>query len=612
MLVLNTTGSKTAPYTVIAMPLQLVQQSYHNKENASLSANWQVACNTSQGQFKVFFGQILNKHSFTTCFIWLSFVIIFLAGNILAQDVIANRAMVSSAHPVATEVGIDILQTGGNAVDAAMAMAFALSIVEPNASGIGGGGFMLIKMANSNQAVMIDYREMAPGGAVQDYYYQSENSFAELTQDGPYSIGVPGLVACADTVLQKYGSMTLKQILQPAIRLFQTGVVVSENLNSMILDNIEKIIQYPETADIFFKDMLPVEAGDTLKNLMLGNSLSAMAEKGGESFYHGEIGKAIVDGVQQAGGILTTQDLKAYAAMIRMPVQGEYRGYQIVSSSPPSGGGTHLIQLLNMMELFDVQKLGHNSADYIHIFSEAMKIVYADKSLNTADPEFYQIPVDTFLSKHYAQRLVATINFDSARFDYAPKNLTRRESNSTSHLSIVDEAGNIVALTQSINSWFGSGVTPPGTGILLNNHLNDFDSKPGMPNSIEPYKRPTSSIAPTIVLLQGKPFMTLGTPGGTRIISALAQIIINVIDFEMGMDQAIEAPRVHCLHKTLHVEGRIEQNVVQKLIELGHQVKLHADYDNYFGGAQGILIDPISNRLYGAADSRRDGKAIGF
>ena len=239
-------------------------------------------------------------------------------------------------------------------------------------------------------------------------------------------------------------------------------------------------------------------------------------------------------------------------------------------------------------------------------------MVYADKSINTADPDFYDVPVDSFIDKNYANRLREKINPAKASFDYIPPELIATESNSTSHLSVIDEQGNVVALTQSINNFFGSGIVVPGTGILLNDHLSDFDDEPGRPNSIAPYKRPTSSIAPTIILKNGKPFMSLGTPGGTRIISALAQIIMNVIDFGMSMDDAIEAPRVHCLNKVLHVEGRINAAIVAQLKSMGHSIKVHPDFDNYFGGAQGILFDQKRKRLCGGADSRRDGVAIGY
>jgi len=521
--------------------------------------------------------------------------------------------MVASAHPIASSVGIDILKQGGNAVDAAIAVAFALSIAEPNASGIGGGGFIIINMVDQNEPVMIDYREMAPAKATSEFFYNAELSFKDLTQeDKATSIGVPGLVSCADLASKKYGSMTLEQILAPAIKLCREGIVVSEKLNGMINDNYEKILKHPATTAIYLSEMLPLEPGSVLKNEDLAKTFKKIAYNGANIFYEGEFAEAIVEEIKKQGGIFELSDLKSYQVKIRKPVVGSYRGYQIISSAPPSGGGTHLIELLNIMEGFDIKTMGHNSTEFIHIFSEAMKMIYADKSTNAADPDFCDVPVDSFISKKYADRLRSLINREQAMFNYSPPQLTISESNNTSHLSVVDEKGNIVALTQSINSFFGSGIVVPCTGILLNNHLSDFDSEPNRPNSIEPHKRPTSSIAPTIILKNDKPYMTLGTPGGTRIISALAQIIMNVIDFHKSMDEAIEAPRVHCLNKLLHVEGRIPEEVIEKLKVMGHTIKVHANFDNYFGGAQGILIDPKTGTLYGGADSRRDGVAIGF
>ena len=532
--------------------------------------------------------------------------------NNLFTDVVAEKVMVASAHPVASSVGVEILKKGGNAVDAAIAMAFALSIAEPNASGIGGGGFLLVKMADADETIMVDYREMSPKKATPEFYYKTKESFRELTRMGATAVGVPGLVACADVILKKCGTMKLDQVLQPSIRLAREGIKVSDKLNGMITDNYEKIMTFPATAEIYLSEMMPLEAGAFLKNEDLAQTFEKIGIAGPEIFYEGELAKAIVDEVKNQKGIFELEDLKAYRAKFRKPVKGIYRGFEIVSAAPVTGGGTHLIELLNIMEGFDVKKVGHNSARFIHLFTEAMKMIYADKSLNAADPEFYTIPVDTFISKKYAARLRAKIDPAKAKFDYAPPKLIPVESSSTSHLSVVDKDGNIVALTQSINHWFGSGVVVPGTGILLNDHLSDFDSRPGRPNSIAPHKRPTSSIAPTLVLKDGKPFMTLGTPGGTRIISALAQIIMNVIDFDMSMDEAIEAPRFHCITRTLYVEGRIDKNVVEKLEALGHKVKVRADYDNYFGGAQGIKIDFKTKKLQGGADSRRDGVAVGY
>lgn len=527
-------------------------------------------------------------------------------------DVVADKAMVSSAHVAASKAGVEIMKKGGNAVDAAVAAAFALSMAEPNASGLGGGGFMLIKMAGNSEAVMIDYREAAPLKATSEYYYGSGSDFNSRTREGADAVGVPGMVAGLSLALEKYGTMSLTQVLEPAIRLCQEGIMVSPKLQGMIVDNLEKLQHYPAAAAIYLPEGLPPEPGSILKNEDLAAVLEKIAKEGPGVFYEGEIARAIVSELKRLGGLMELDDLKNYRVKMRKPVFGTYRGLKIISASPPSGGGTHLIELLNILEGFKVKDMGAGSARLIHIMAEAMKMVFADQAKNSGDPDYFHIPVEVLTDKDYARELRQRIQEGKARFDYTPPSLVVTESESTSHLSVVDEHGNAVALTESINSFFGSGIVVPGTGILLNNHMADFDSRPGGPNAVGPGKRPASSIAPTIVLKDGQPFLVIGSPGATRIISALAQIIINLVDFGLGLDEAIEAPRVHCLSKTLAVEGRIPQKVIETLKSWGHSVKTYPDRDNYFGGAQGILIDPKSKKLHGAADSRRDGLAVGY
>lgn len=538
-------------------------------------------------------------------------LLLLLTIQVNAQDIAAENGMVASAHPLASGAGLEILKKGGNAVDAAVATAFALAVVEPNASGLGGGGFMVIKM-NSQQAVTIDYRESAPAAATAKLYYQSENSFSDFTHRGAKSIGVPGVVAGLALAVEKYGTMKLDQVLEPAIRLATEGFIVTENFAAMILQNYDLIFKNPATAAIYLKDGLPLEQGALIKNPDLAETFRLLAIRGCKAFYRGELAQAIARQIHTEDGVITTADLRNYNALIKQPVSGTYRGFEIYSSAPPSGGGTHLIELLNILEGFDLKSMQHNSAEYIHILAEAMKMVFADKNENMADPSFYDVPVEKLTDKKYARRLQQRIDRRKACFDYKPACFLDSESSSTTHLSVVDGKHNVVALTQSINLWFGSGITVEGTGIILNNHLGDFSSESGLPNSISPNKRPVSSIAPTIILKDSKPLLTIGTPGGSRIISALAQIIINIVDFEMGIDEAIEAPRIHDYKKTLKLEGRISRDVSVKLEQLGHKVAIHDDFDNYFGGAQGILIDYENKKMYGGADSRRDGVAIGF
>jgi gamma-glutamyltranspeptidase/glutathione hydrolase len=532
--------------------------------------------------------------------------------SVSPNDVTARRAMVASAHPVASDVGLDILRKGGNAVDAAVAVAFALTAAEPNASGIGGGGFMVVRMSDSGKTAMIDYRETAPAKATPDFYYAPGIDFVEWTREGPHAVGVPGLVAGAALALEKYGTLSLSEVLQPTIRLAREGIDVSAKLSGMILDSLEKIQRFPAAASLYLPDGFPLEPGAVLRNEDLAATLEKIAAGGPDVFYRGDIASAIVAELKARGGVLELDDLESYRARLRRPAIGTYRGYEIVSASPPTGGGTSLIELLNILEGFDLQKKGPDSAAYLHILAESMKMVFADKAANSGDPDRFRIPVDHFTDKKYARELRLRIDESRARFDYAPPVLIIPEGESTSHLSVVDEDGNVVSLTQSINSFFGSGIVVPETGILLNNHLADFDTVAGGPNAIGPGRRPTSSMAPTIVLLDGSPILTLGSPGATRIVSTLAQIIVNVVDFGMGIDDAIEAPRIHGPWRTLHMEGRISPGVVEILEALGHEVKMYPDFDKYFGGAQGILIDPKKGLLFGGADSRRDGVAVGY
>ena len=526
-------------------------------------------------------------------------------------DVAARKAMVASAHPAATAVGVEILRKGGNAVDAAVAVAFALSLAEPNASGVGGGGFMVVRMAGE-APVMIDYRESAPAGATPERYYAPGVDFAARTAEGPDAIGVPGLVAGAALALDKFGTMELAEVLAPTVRLAREGITVSPKLNGMIVDEMEKIAKFPAAAAIYLPDGLPLEAGSVLKNEDLAATLERIAAGGARAFYEGPVAEAIAAEMSRLGGVLGAEDLRTYEAKLREPVKGTYRGWDIVSAAPPTGGGTHLVELLNIVETFDVKGLGRGSARLLHVLAEAMKMTFADKAANSGDPDSFVLPVATFTDKAYARTLAARIREGQARFDYAPPSLVIPESESTSHLSVADEKGNVVALTQSINSFFGSGVVVPGTGVLLNNHLADFDGTAGGPNAIGPGRRPASSIAPTVVLRDGRPVLVIGTPGAARIVSALAQIIVNIVDFGLGLDEAIEAPRIHCLTETLAIEGRFPAGVVEALESWGHPVKLYPDWDNYFGGAQAILIDSRNKMLYGAADSRRDGFAAGY
>ena len=436
--------------------------------------------------------------------------------------------------------------------------------------------------------------------------------FRAWTTQGPNAVGIPGMVAGLALALERHGTMTLAEVMAPAIRLCREGIEVSPLLNGMILDNLDKIGQFPAAAAIYTPDGLPLEPGDVLRNEELARSMEKIAAQGPSAFYEGEIAETIVAELQSLGGVMTIEDLKGYQAQIRTPVSGSYRGYDIISAGPPAAGGTHLVELLNIMEGYDVAGMGAGTAPYLHTLAEAQKMIFADKTANSGDPDYFAIPTATLTAKDYAKGLGERIREGEARFDYEAPRLVPMEGESTSHLSVVDEHGNVVALTQSINFFFGSGVLVPGTGILLNNHMADFDAQDGGPNAVGPGKRPVSSMAPTIVLKEGKPFLTVGSPGSARIISALGQIVMNLVDFGMGLDDAIEAPRIHVTSRTVAIEGRISPEVVQMLESWGHPVRMYPDWDSYFGGAQGILVDVGKKKLHGAADSRRDGVAVGY
>ncbi len=527
----------------------------------------------------------------------------------------AKNGMVAAAHPLASQVGVDVLKRGGNAVDAAVAAAFALGVVEPNASGLGGGGFILIYNAKTKAVTAIDYREMAPLKATPDMYKLTPEGKVvdnEITV-GHKAVAIPGTLAGLTLALKQHGTMSLKEVMAPSIRIAEEGYPVSKTLNGMMKDNFDKISKFPAAASVYLKDGLPYEVGDKLVLRDLAKSYRLIAEKGLDVFYKGEIADAIEKEMKASpNGLITKADLAAYKPVVRKPVRGSYRGYEIISMSPPSSGGTHIIQILNVLEGFNVTRLGYNTSASLHVMAEAMKRAFADRSKYMADTDFVKVPIAGLTSKKYADELRKGISLDAVGSKIPAGNPLPFGSGGTSHLSVIDKNGNIVALTQTINYFFGSGVLVPGTGILLNNEMDDLNPKPGTSNSIEPKKRPLSSMSPTIILKDGKPFLSVGSPGATRIITALTQIIVNVVDFRMNIQDAIDSPRIHCMTDTIFMESSIPKDVQAALAAKGHKVTVRGPVDLYFGGAQAVMIDLASGRLYGAGDPRRDGVAIGY
>ena len=529
----------------------------------------------------------------------------------------ASNAMVSTQEALASEVGLDILKSGGNAVDAAVAIGFALAVTLPRAGNLGGGGFMLVHDAASGGTVAIDYREMAPAAALRDMYLDNagdvDNEKARFSYE---SVGVPGTVAGLVLALDTFGSMSLAEVMAPAIELAENGFRVRQDLAQSIASYGQRLTNWPESSRIFFKpDSSAYQPGDRLVQSELAWSLKQIADHGPEAFYSGAVAERIAADMQANGGLITLEDLAAYEAKIRKPVTGNYRGYQIYSMPPPSSGGIHLLQILNILEDYPIGFLGANSADSIHLMAEAMKLAYADRSEHLGDPDFWDVPVAGLTSKSYAARLRNRI--DPARATPAeaikPGTPPVAESNDTTHYSVIDAAGNMVANTYTLNFAYGTGIVAAGTGILLNNEMDDFSSKPGVPNAygliggeanaIEPGKRPLSSMTPTLVLKDGAPFLATGSPGGSRIITTTLQIIMNVIDHDMNIAAATASPRIH--HQWLPDELRIERGISADTLDLlgtrGHRVVVKSA----MGSTQSIMR--TEDGLFGASDPRRPG-----
>jgi gamma-glutamyltranspeptidase / glutathione hydrolase len=536
--------------------------------------------------------------------------------NLYGRSADGPNGVVAAAKPEASQVGIEILKKGGNAVDAAVATGFALGVIEPNATGLGGGGFMVIKLANMNQAVVIDFREAAPGAAKPDMYALDAKGapLNEASTVGGLATGVPGEVAGLLYALDNYGTMKRAEVIQPAIDWAEKGIPVTVNLTSIIKDNFDKIRKFPADAAIYLKNGLPYEEGDRIVNKDLANTLRLVAREGVAGFYQGPLAQKIAAEVQSTGGILTEADLRNYQVKIRKPVTGTYRGYTIVSCPPASSGGTHIIEQLNLLENLDVKALGYGTARSYHAWSEVMKLVFADRAKYMADTDFVKVPLAGLTSKAYARELFKKIDMAKPMATVEAGDAWKYESGSTTHFSVMDKAGNVVAVTKSINYFFGSGVVIPGTGFIMNNHMDDFTFKPGTANSIEPGKRPLSSMSPTMVLdPQGRAFMTIGSPGATRIIPTVAQVISAVIDHGVAIQDAIMAPRVFRMASgPMQIEGRVPPAVVAELKAMGHEVNVRAEWDAYFGGVHAIVYDYAKGVLRGGADPRRDGQAAAY
>jgi gamma-glutamyltranspeptidase/glutathione hydrolase len=559
-----------------------------------------------------------------------------------AGPVHAQHGMVVSVHELASQAGVEIMQAGGNAVDAAVATGFALAVVHPPAGNIGGGGFMLIRMADG-KTHFIDYREKAPAAATRDMYLDGQGNVIEGASEYGYkAIGVPGSVAGLVYAEQKYGKLTLQKVMAQAIRLAREGYELSWGQARDLHDKY--LSQFPESRRIFQRDGNYYRSGEIFRQPDLARTLERIAAKP-DDFYHGALARELAAAVQKGGGLITADDLAHYEVKEREPIRGTYRGYEIISAPPPSSGGTVLVESLNILEGYDLAKLGNRSAESIHFTTEAFRRAFFDRAEFLGDPDFAKIPVAQLVDKKYGAAWRDSIDDSNATSSkdlkrpaifseleqYAaahPQPVANHESPHTTHYSVVDAEGNAVSVTTTINDWFGSRVTAEGLGFLMNDEMDDFSAKPGVPNAdgliqgaanaIGPGKRPLSSMTPTLVVHEGKTVLVLGSPGSSKIITTVANVLMGVLDYGMNIQEAVNAPRFHnqWLPDVLNVEQWFSPDTVQRLQKKGYKVEfgLHegGEVSPYWSDAECIAIDPKTGERLGASDYRNNGRAVGY
>jgi gamma-glutamyltranspeptidase / glutathione hydrolase len=543
----------------------------------------------------------------------------------------AQHAMVASVHELASRAGVEIMQAGGNAADAAVAVGFALAVVHPEAGNIGGGGFLLLRKANG-EVHFVDFREKAPSAATENMYLDAQdNVIPDLSVVGYKAVGVPGSVAGLVYAEEKYGKLTLAQVMAPAIKLARDGFALAYE-DAQEIKHEKHLSEFADSHRIFQRDGNFYQPGDVLKQPELARTLERIA-KDPDDFYHGALARELAAAIQKGGGLVTAADLAAYEVKERTPVRGTYRGYEIIGAPPPSSGGTTLIESLNILEGFDLAKTGNRSAETIHLTVEAFRRAFYDRADFMGDPDFARVPVPQLVDKKYADAwrdtidpIHATPSKDLNRPQFADLErvashpVAVREPENTTHYSVVDPEGNAVAVTTTLNDSFGSRVTAEGLGFLLNDEMDDFSSKPGVANiygliqgpanAIGPNKRPLSAMTPTIVLKDGKLFLVLGSPGGPTIITTVANILTGVIDFGLDIQEAVNAPRFHhqWLPDEITVEDRLSPDTMNLLRSKGHKLNVW----HFWGDGECIMVDPKTGERLGASDGRNNGKAVGY
>lgn len=540
---------------------------------------------------------------------------------------VGRHGMVVTATAEASKVGADVLRKGGNAVDAAVAIQFALQVSEPMMSGIGGGGFMMVYEKKTDQVTIIDSRERAPAGATPDMFLDENGRIIPFAQRSTHgnAVGVPGTLKGLERALQKWGTRPMPELIQPSIKMAEKGVRVNGVLARAIQDHQEKLSRTP-ARDVFLPDGQPLQTGDKLVQKDLAKTFRTIQKRGTDAFYRGEIGHSIAATVQEYGGTMSAADLAAYRLTVDKPVRGSFKGYDIVSMPPPSSGGITVLQILNMLEQRDIGQYDVRSPEKYHLFAEASRLAYADRGAYIGDTEFVDVPQRGMLNVDYLSKRAEEINLTRANPNVKPGNPWAYQEGSstgeqtvppddrpdgeTTHFTVADRWGNLVSYTTTIEQLFGTGIMAEGTGIMLNNEITDFDARPGGPNEIQPGKRPMSSMTPTIVFKDGKPVMTVGSPGGATIIASVAQTLLNVLEYDMDLKEAIEEPRIYTnAFPNIRWEAGIPAAVRSDLEARGHRFDAAPQE---IGNVNAIWIDPKTGRYYGAADSSREGRAVGI
>lgn len=539
----------------------------------------------------------------------------------------AKHGMVVSSHYLASQAGVEILKKGGNAVDAAIATGFALAVTHPSAGNIGGGGFMVVH-TNDGRVTAFDFREKAPAAAHERMYLDADGQYVkDLNHEGYLAVGVPGTVAGFFLAHDKLGSKPMAELIAPAITLAEKGFPLSWDLCDDFKALETAFKKYPGSVKVFFKNGEALyEPGENWRQPDLAKTLRRIQKNGRDGFYKGETARLLAADMRKNGGLITEADLVNYQAQEREPIHGTYRGHDIYSMCPPSSGGTVLVEMLNILEDFDLREYGHSSAQHLHLMAEAMRRAYADRARYLGDPDFNpEMPIARLISKPYAEQLRRSISLNQASSSDPAVFSEAYESTETTHYSVVDPSGNAVVVTYTLENSYGSRIVAEGTGFLLNNEMGDFNPWPGhtdstgmigtAPNLVKPGKRMLSSMTPTIVAKNGKPYVLIGSPGGRTIINTVLQVIVNVIDFNMDIAEAIAAPRVHhqWLPNVLRLEKFGTTKDSQRLLEMmGHRVRV-SNFSRAQGSAMGIMIDPETGLRLGSADPRApDGAAVGF